>query len=89
MNAMRRKALWDTRARLEDINEGLIKVKAELYQIREEEQDAYDNLPESLQESSRGEVMQEAIDKIEEIIDGLDEIDLDYLMDSIEEVANI
>lgn len=89
MNAMRRKALWDTRARLEDINEGLIKVKAELYQIREEEQDAYDNLPENLQENSRGEVMQEAIDKIEEIIDGLDEIDLDYLMDSIEEVANI
>ena len=89
MNAMRRKRLYETRARLKDIEEGLLTLYDDLEQIRDEEQEALDNLHESLQESSKGEILQEAIDKMDEILEALDDIDLDTLADDIEEVACI
>ena len=89
MNAMRRKRLYETRARLKDIEEGLRTLYDDLEQIRDEEQEALDNLPESLQESSKGEILQETIDKMDEILEALDDIDLDTLADDIEEVACI
>lgn len=87
MNAMRRKRLYAARARLEDLSNGVRYICEELREIRDDEQDAYDNLPESLQESSKGETMQEAIDKLEEILDDLEDIDLEQYLDEIEEVA--
>lgn len=49
--------------------------------VSEQEQEAYDNMPEGLQESERGEQMSEYIDtleearyEVEEMIDSLDEI---------------
>lgn len=43
--------------------------------IRDAEQEAYDNLPESIQYGTRGEEMQEAIDALEEFISRLDDDD--------------
>ena len=40
----------------------------------EEEEEAFDNLPESIQESERGEKMQEYIDTIDEVIGAVDEV---------------
>lgn len=49
--------------------------------VRDEEQEAFDNLPEGLQESERGEMMEESIydmesamDEIDSQIDTLDEV---------------
>ena len=36
----------------------------DLEMVRDEEEEAYDNMPEGLQESERGEMMQEAIDTL-------------------------
>lgn len=47
--------------------------------LRDNEQMSYDNLPEGIQYSERGETMQEAIDSLDEAIDSLDSA-----MDSIE-----
>ena len=55
MNKTRRKWLEKTIATLED-------QKLELESICEEEQEAYDNMPESLQESEKGQTMYENID---------------------------
>lgn len=44
-----------------------------LNDIKDEEQDAYDNMPESLQESERGCRMSEAIDNIDEAISSIEE----------------
>jgi hypothetical protein len=41
--------------------------------IRDEEQEAYDNLPESMQGGDRGDVMQNAIQYLEEAINGVEE----------------
>lgn len=60
MNKTRRKAL-------EKVQDKLLEAQADLQWIREEEEDAFDNLPESLQDSEKGESMQEAISTMEEI----------------------
>ena len=41
--------------------------------IRDQEQDAFDNLPESLQESERGDAMSEAIDNLESAMESVEE----------------
>lgn len=58
MNETRRKALRDISVRLAAIKEDLDAVKAE-------EETALENLPDSLQNSSRGTTMQDAIDAME------------------------
>ena len=48
-------------------------IKGVIEEIRDDEEDAYDNMPESLQESDRGEAMQEAVEFLENACDSLDE----------------
>lgn len=59
MNKQRRK-------RLEQAFEKLGEVKDILEEVKEEEQDAYDNLPENFQYGERGEEMQGYIEMIDE-----------------------
>lgn len=50
----------------------LSKLIEELSAIRDEEQDAFDNLPENFQYGSHGEKMQEGIDAMDEALSTLD-----------------
>ena len=76
MNKQRRKRLEDVVSRLEEC-------MSDLEFIKEEEQEAYDNLPESIQYSERGELMQEIADDIDYAIS-----DLDQVIDSVNEIIN-
>jgi hypothetical protein len=49
-------------------------LKDELQVIRDEEQEAHDNLPEGIQESARGETMQDNVDAIDNAIEELNTI---------------
>ena len=51
--------------------------------IKDEEQEAFDNLPENLQGSDRGEAMEAAADNLDSAFNGMDEV-LDYLTYAIE-----
>lgn len=73
MNKQRRKAIEKVVSQLEDI-------QAEIDSLRDEEEECYDNLPESLQDSEKGELMQEAIDAMDNA-DGSIQEAIDYLMD--------
>lgn len=64
MNAMRRKQLARAIQMIYDAQEIIEMVK-------DEEQDSYDNLPEGIQDSERGETMYENIDTLGEISDNL------------------
>lgn len=64
MNAMRRKHLARAIQMIYDAQEIIEMVK-------DEEQDSYDNLPEGIQDSERGETMYENIDTLGEISDNL------------------
>lgn len=55
-------------------------LQAELEGIRDEEQNAYDNMPESIQESERGEKMCQNIDDLEYAFSALEEA-AEYLND--------
>lgn len=52
-----------------------------------EEQEAYDNLPEGLQEADRGQQMQEYIEALESVVDSLGELDIEDLCRTVEEIA--
>ena len=74
MNKARRKELAKAVELIERARE-IIEV------VKDEEQDAFDNLPESLQSSERGERMEECISALE---DFFDEVDTDDLVEIIE-----
>lgn len=68
MNNTRRKKLA---AILEEIEI----LRAQVEEITEEEQDAFDNMPESIQYSEKGERMESIISNLEEIVSGLEDIE--------------
>lgn len=76
MNKARRK--W-----LEDIYNRLEVLKDELENLSVEEQDAYDNLPESLQDSERGDAMEENVSDIDDVASSIEEI-----MDTIQDIID-
>lgn len=85
MNAARRKALKTIITSLEKLDA----LRAEIYEALEdvkcEEEEALENMPESLQESDRGQQMQEYIDSMDEALDTLD-VDIEGLMDTLQEI---
>ena len=66
MNKIRRKHLSEIQDRLSDII-------SDLNEIRDEEETAYENLPDSIQFSERGDAMSEAFDNIDEAISMLED----------------
>lgn len=76
MNKQRRKEL-------DKIQDTLLEVQTDLEAVKNEEEEAYDNLPESLQDSERGEVMQDAISILEDALNSIEEA-IDYLNDILE-----
>lgn len=75
MNKARRKELASIVELIEEARERLESVK-------DEEQEDFGNMPESLQDSERGETMQEYIDTMEELLDALDDG-----VDELQEIA--
>ena len=72
MNKLRRK-------KLQEIREQIDILKCELEEVRDEEQDSFDNLPESLQYSERGETMEANVSNLDEAISNLE-----YALDNID-----
>lgn len=60
-------------------------VKSELESLRDEVQERLDNMPEQLQECSSGEILQERIDNLDDIINEFDCLDLDFESEFTEE----
>ena len=74
----------DRRNRLSGVIDTIADAISELEEIRDEEQDALDSLPESLQYSSKGEMMQEYIDDMESVMS-----DMENVQESIQEIIDI
>lgn len=63
------------RKRIRKVYNSLLELRSELESVRDEEQDAFDNMPESLQDSTQGELNQSAIDNLESVISDLESLD--------------
>lgn len=74
MNKQRRSALAKV---ADDINSAMMKLE----DIKNDEQDAFDNLPESIQDSERGSQMEENIENME---DGIS-----YLQDALDSISEV
>jgi hypothetical protein len=61
----------DRKSRLSKINTDLENLKDALDTIMNEEEEAFGNLPESIQDSDRGQAMQDAIDNLAEVTDSI------------------
>jgi hypothetical protein len=75
MNNQRRKSI-------NDIIDRLSAIMDELDVLNTEEQDAHDNLPDGLQESERGEAMQEAADALDQA-----KCDIEIVIDNLQELV--
>lgn len=62
--------------------DSLEEIKSNIETMMEDETEKLDNMPEGLQESERGEVMQEAIDNLESAASSIEEA-IDYLNEII------
>lgn len=72
MNKFRRKSLEEIKLKLEQL-------QFDIDSLKDEEQEAHDNLPESIQYSEKGETMEDNVYKLEQAYDciqqALDELD--------------
>ncbi len=74
MNKQRREKVRQLKTQIDLIKTDLKKASSELSSILNEEQDAFDNMPEGLQGSYRGMCSEDAIDSMEEANEKLDEV---------------
>jgi len=65
MNKQRRKSITDILVQVEEL-------KSQIESLLDEEQESFDNMPESLQGSERGEACETAINALQEAVDSAD-----------------
>lgn len=70
------------REKIQRIISDLADIKERISSVREEEEEAFDNMPENLQDSLRGSTSQDAIDSLESAEESLDEA-----LESLEEAT--
>ena len=88
MNKQRRAVLSKKVAELNTLMSQLEDIKDSVDTIREEEDECYWNLPDSLQESEKGEIMQENVDSLDSVVSNLDDI-INQIDDNIGELQEI
>lgn len=74
MNNARRRMMSELKTQIDFANNYLKEASKKLSSILNEEQDAFDNMPEGLQVSYRGMCSEDAIDNMEEASEKLDEV---------------
>jgi len=74
----------DRRKELTAIGAAILEAKDHLEAVRDAEQEAFDNLPDSLQQGERGQAMEEAIGNLESTIANLEDA-----AGEIEGIANV
>jgi hypothetical protein len=86
MNKQRRKNINDVIKRLTAVQSEFDKselsdIKSDIEGIRDEEQDYFDNMPESLQGGEKGDAAQEAVNAMEDAIGYLEEVENDEIVE--------
>lgn len=77
MNKERRSTIKELQERMQKLIEEACSLREAIDEVRDEEQEYFDNMPESLQNGDKGQKAQQAIDAMDEAVGYLD-----YLADS-------
>lgn len=84
MNKARRKELETLTSLLNDIQAKLEEARELARRVAEDEREYYDNMPEGLQNSEKGEQADTAASALEDVAQELENFDLDNLVSQIE-----
>lgn len=87
MNNARRKAINEQLTALNAILASFNDIKEAIETLRDEEQESYDAMPESLQSSDRGQTSEAAKDALDEAFNIMDGCDLDEVVSKLEEAT--
>ena len=87
MNKQRRKDIEAIVNKLADLEALKTEIQEAIEQVRDEEQEYYDNMPEGLQQSDRGYAAEEAANQLDEAASMLDDLDIDSLRGNLETAA--
>lgn len=85
MNKERRRKIDKAIENVNSLQNILEELQQQIEEIRDEEQDYLDNIPENLQNSERYETAENALDNLEEAVNWFDNIDIDELSSLLEE----
>lgn len=85
MNNERRKKIDDVIQKINIFQNTLEELQEMIEEIRDEEQESLDNIPENLQGSERYEAVENSLYNLEDAIEWFDNIDVDELTSTLEE----
>lgn len=63
----------ERRKRISEVIEKLHDLKADIFMLQDEEQEAFDNMPDNIRDSDKGQLMEAAIDDLTTSGDAIDE----------------
>lgn len=88
MNKETRKQLSKLRDKVDSLKSQLLDFSEQAQEIRDEEDEKYNNLPDSLQESKVGKSIMEGVESLDEIIYNFEQVEneFDTLLDSFSEL---
>jgi len=87
MNKQRRAAIAAIRSEVDRLGEQVEALRGRIEDLRDEEQDYYDNMPESLQGAERGEAAEQAIAHLGDAVDALEEFDPESIAEALDSAA--
>ena len=87
MNKDRRKEIAALASRVQEIAELIDSLKSDLENVRDEEQDYFDNMPENMQDGDRGTRAQDALNGLDDALSALDDFDGDTITGSLDTAA--
>jgi hypothetical protein len=77
MNKIKRRMLKEITKKLQNLEELKDEILGDLQQVIDDEQESYDNLPESIRDSEHGEQMQEYLDTLNDVLSEIESIGYD------------
>lgn len=87
MNNARRKDIAAIVSRLQAVQSEFESIRDDLQSVAEAEREAFDNMPESLQSSERGEACSAAADALENAHSEMEALDLESMISELETAA--
>ena len=85
MNNSRRKEISEVMGVLEEIKEQLRAAEDQIQEIKDDEQDAFDSMPEQIQDGEQGQIMIGNIDSLDASVDYVDAavFDINEILNSL------
>lgn len=87
MNAARRKEIAAVIAKLEHLGSELEAIANEAQQIADDERDAFDSLPEGIQDGDKGQAIEAAADSLENAASELSGFDVASIVQELEDAC--